>query len=169
MNRRLVIICLALLWLAACTVGPNYKPPALPVEASYAPAGSPAAVKDLDAWWLSLSDPALTELIKKASDGNLELKDAEARIREARSSAAWCRARWGRKWMPRGNTSTSGSARTRRCSTHLTSPAFRGNSICIRRVSMPTGNWIFLAEAGRRWKPPMPPSTRPTRVVARCW
>jgi NodT family efflux transporter outer membrane factor (OMF) lipoprotein len=71
--------------LPACTVGPNYHPPQIPMEASYAPASSPAALKELDAWWLNLSDPALTELINAASDANLNLQQAEARIREARA------------------------------------------------------------------------------------
>jgi NodT family efflux transporter outer membrane factor (OMF) lipoprotein len=39
----------------------------------------------LSAWWTTLNDPALSRLIERAVSGNLDLKKARARIREARA------------------------------------------------------------------------------------
>ena len=39
----------------------------------------------LAAWWTTLSDPQLSRLIERAVTGNLDLKKARARVREARA------------------------------------------------------------------------------------
>jgi len=36
-------------------------------------------------WWMTLKDPALTSLIQRAVTGNLDLKEARSRVREARA------------------------------------------------------------------------------------
>jgi len=41
--------------------------------------------KNLAAWWTTLNDPELSRLIERAAAGNLDLKKAEARVREARA------------------------------------------------------------------------------------
>ena len=68
--------------LASCTVGPDYKPPDLHVEAAYVP-GSPAV--DAAAWWASLNDSTLNSLVATAKENNLDLKLAQARLRESRA------------------------------------------------------------------------------------
>ena len=36
-------------------------------------------------WWTTLNDPILTSLIERAVQGNLDVKKAKARVREARA------------------------------------------------------------------------------------
>ena len=78
-----------------CKVGPNYHTPATSMPANWgeAPAaanGSPASQPttqpaDLAGWWKTLHDPVLDGLIDEAIRGNLDLRQAEARVREARA------------------------------------------------------------------------------------
>ena len=82
---------LAFLILAGCAVGPNYT-----VPDSKAPANwhsnlmqgltpQPTDPKTLAAWWQTLDDPVLTGLIEQSIAGNLDLKTALAKVREARA------------------------------------------------------------------------------------
>jgi multidrug efflux system outer membrane protein len=81
-----------LLWLAAswgCTVGPNFKPPEAQVPNAWAgpsplPAVTPAE-NDLARWWTVFDDKMLASLIAQAVESNLDVKFAEARIRQARA------------------------------------------------------------------------------------
>ena len=81
-----------LAWLCAdgCMVGPNYHPPAAAVPDRWAgPVPDPAAVPpgiDLAQWWTVFDDPILTSLDERAVRSNLDLKQAEARIRQARAA-----------------------------------------------------------------------------------
>ena len=78
---------LCLLFQAGCLVGPDYKP-----QDANAPAGwvgtknttSPDAM--LLKWWTEFNDANLTSLIERAMKSNLDLKQAEERIRQARAS-----------------------------------------------------------------------------------
>ncbi len=83
MRTSSVILLLAAAALAACNVGPNYHTPDIAVEPSYAPTTSSAA--DGGAWWSNLHDKTLDALIATAAQNNLDLKQAQARIREARA------------------------------------------------------------------------------------
>ncbi|MGH6782181.1 MAG: TolC family protein, partial [Sphingomonadaceae bacterium] len=79
------IATLPLLALAACTVGPEHRPPAVTGET--AAWITPAEVTPVDiAWWQRLDDPLLTRLIERAASANLDLREAEARLREARAN-----------------------------------------------------------------------------------
>lgn len=71
--------------LGACTVGPNYQQPQLNIESSYAPAEAQSVPT---AWWTALHDPTLDGLLATAASSNLDLQQAEARIREARAQRA---------------------------------------------------------------------------------
>lgn len=83
--------------MAGCAVGPDYERPdvRLPgqwsLAASTRPAGAatrPAAAAppvDLTEWWQALGDPRLDELIRRASESNLDLRIATARVAEARA------------------------------------------------------------------------------------
>jgi len=82
---------LAFLILAGCAVGPNYV-----VPDSKAPANWHTPLQDglisrtgdsqtLAAWWQTLEDPLLTSLIERMAAGNLDLKTAWAKVREARA------------------------------------------------------------------------------------
>ena len=84
---RLAFISLVpLVLLGACTVGPDYRKPVVAGEdASW---DTPSASKDnVDAEpWRNLGDPLLTELFERAVAANLDLRQAEARLREARAA-----------------------------------------------------------------------------------
>jgi NodT family efflux transporter outer membrane factor (OMF) lipoprotein len=81
-----------LLLAAGCTVGTNYRKPDLPVPAAWkAPrdGGVDARSADLARWWKSFDDPLLDSLVVRAIESNLDLRIAEARIREARALRAF--------------------------------------------------------------------------------
>jgi len=89
---------LALWLLAGCTVGPNYAArdtsmpgafsnlPGQAVEGVAGKSGSTPQAGDaqLAQWWRAFNDPALESLVTRAISANLDLKSAEARVREAR-------------------------------------------------------------------------------------
>jgi multidrug efflux system outer membrane protein len=81
---------LAAATLAACTVGPNYRPPVIASPPAYAEAASTArtaisgADADLSAWWTQFDDPLLTSLIGRALAGSPTLASAQSKVREAR-------------------------------------------------------------------------------------
>src|SRR5688572_20750432 len=70
--------------IAGCTVGPNYKTPEPRVAENYAaaPATQPAASV---AWWSLFNDDTLNQLVADARIANLDLREANARILEARA------------------------------------------------------------------------------------
>ena len=80
----------ALMILAAgCSVGPNYRPPEIAVAASWNEAqqsgfhtGPGPTLTD---WWTEFNDPLLDTLIERAVQSNLDIRLAEARIRESRA------------------------------------------------------------------------------------
>jgi outer membrane protein, multidrug efflux system len=74
---------------AGCAVGPNYQKPDLPVPAAWTEAqqkGIDARATELARWWDAFNDPLLNSLVERAVRSNLDLRLAEARIREARAS-----------------------------------------------------------------------------------
>ena len=79
------------LFLAGCSVGPDYKEPALAVPAAWTEAqqkGVDTRPAELTRWWTAFEDPMLNSLVERAVRSNLDLRVAEARIREARASRA---------------------------------------------------------------------------------
>jgi multidrug efflux system outer membrane protein len=90
---------IAILILAGCaTVGPDYIPPDTTVSKDWhtpLKGGLIAEGMDLQAlssWWSRLEDPELSDLIERSVKGNLDVKDARARIREARARRGIARA-----------------------------------------------------------------------------
>jgi NodT family efflux transporter outer membrane factor (OMF) lipoprotein len=101
-----------LLLLAGCTtVGPDYVPPEMSAPPQWTAemgGGLMAEHTDLQAlasWWSTLNDPILTSLLERAIEGNLDLRQARARVLEARARRGVSEA--GR--FP--NVDASGSAR----------------------------------------------------------
>lgn len=88
-GRAAAFAGLAMLLAAGCAVGPNYQPPEVQVPAGWSEtrpadlATQPAAA--LTQWWHTLNDPLLDSLIQRAAAGNLDLRQAQARVREARA------------------------------------------------------------------------------------
>lgn len=81
-------LCLSM--LSGCMVGPNYQPPQPDVPAHWAgpePAAT-AALPDVDLarWWTVFDDTILSSLEDRAVRSNLNLMQAEARIRQARAA-----------------------------------------------------------------------------------
>jgi NodT family efflux transporter outer membrane factor (OMF) lipoprotein len=84
------IAMLALVFLGAgCAVGPDYHKPDLPVPVAWTEAqqqGIATRTVELTRWWTKFNDPLLDSLVARAVKSNLDLRSAEARIREARAS-----------------------------------------------------------------------------------
>jgi len=83
---------LVLFIFAGCAVvGPDYVKPDTPMpDAWHTPAKNNLAGEHIDKkaladWWTILDDPVLTNLVESAVAGNLDLKEARARVREARA------------------------------------------------------------------------------------
>ena len=90
--RALLTAALMLFIFVGCAVvGPNYVPPDTPMpKAWHTPAksglvGELINKEALADWWSILDDPVLTNLVESAVAGNPGLKEARARIREARA------------------------------------------------------------------------------------
>ena len=85
-----LMFLLCIIMVAACAVGPGFKSPDMPVPAEWAgppplPAVTPAE-KDLANWWTVFDDKMMQSLIQQAVESNLDLKLAEARVRQARAA-----------------------------------------------------------------------------------
>ena len=82
--------------LCACTVGPDFKPPAAPALDGYAAAGddTPASVRIAlggqvrQAWWSAFHSPALDGLMRQALAGNPTLRATDAALQQARAELA---------------------------------------------------------------------------------
>ena len=86
---RAFLMCGLALSVAACSVGPDYKPPTPPEVANWR---DPSAAGGLNVtartnpdpdWWRGFGDPVLSDVIGKAIAGNLDLQQAVLRVVEA--------------------------------------------------------------------------------------
>jgi NodT family efflux transporter outer membrane factor (OMF) lipoprotein len=93
--KRTALGVLAALGLAGCSVGPNYSPPTfktppafseVPPAATTQPSRTNSQPIEITEWWATFHDPELASLIRRAIKSNLDLKQAESRIRSARWS-----------------------------------------------------------------------------------
>ncbi len=97
-QKMAVLFSLALLFSGCAMVGPDYTPvvPDAPQEwSSELAAGlnnDQADPEALARWWTVLNDPILVDLETEAVSGNLDLKAAYARVREARGLRGISRA-----------------------------------------------------------------------------
>ncbi|MFP4169240.1 MAG: efflux transporter outer membrane subunit [Desulfonatronovibrionaceae bacterium] len=94
-----VLAAFLLLGTAGCiTVGPEYNPPAVNASGEWntEPENGlrkgPVDTEELAKWWKKLNDPALTRLIRKAVNDNLDLAMARATLQEARARRGAARA-----------------------------------------------------------------------------
>jgi outer membrane protein, multidrug efflux system len=93
MNRRDLFVILFVILaagLAGCTVGPNYKRPAVAVPPAYrtpepVPPAQAASLATLK-WFEIFKDDRLQNLIRTALQQNYDLRDAVARVEAARAS-----------------------------------------------------------------------------------
>lgn len=76
---------------ACATVGPDYSTPTSPLPAAWRTkvgATSSTDVQALAHWWTLLDDPILSNLVTRAVADGLDVRAAEARVREARARRA---------------------------------------------------------------------------------
>ena len=102
--------------LTGCVVGPNYRAPdaiTLGVPAHYAApvtarakadeVAITAQAPDLATWWRQLEDPMLSDLVARATAGNLQIAQSLARLAQAREA----RVQAGADRLPTVTGSTS--------------------------------------------------------------
>ena len=94
-GRQLAVLAATALLLAGCAaVGPRYVAPDSAAPATWQGAAAarvaviPATPVELAAWWRQLNDPTLAELIGRALQNSLDLRAAQAKLREARARRA---------------------------------------------------------------------------------
>jgi len=86
-------LMLCLMVMAGCAVGPDFQPPQVQVpDAWYGPTTMPSeesaasVERNVAEWWKVFQDPTLTSLVERAIESNLNMKLAEARIRQAQAA-----------------------------------------------------------------------------------
>jgi len=112
--RSAPFLVLALIGCAA--VGPDYVEPAPPTPNAWqqvdptSTTSTRGTTADLSRWWQRLDDPLLTALIEQALASNLDLRAAQARLREARARRALAEAHLSPTLTGSGNASRSRSS-----------------------------------------------------------
>lgn len=98
-RRWTVLVVAAAMGLSACgTIGPAYERPSVSVPAAYSNVGGnwqPAKPGDAlprGSWWKIFRDPQLDALAARVEQGNQNLRQAEARFRQATAIANAARA-----------------------------------------------------------------------------
>lgn len=96
--KQKLLISMVVMLCAGCTIGPNYKRPAVPAPPEYRglpadQAGKPDAASFGDQkWWEAFQDEALRDLIQAALKQNYDVRIAATRILEARAQLGITRA-----------------------------------------------------------------------------
>jgi len=91
LTDKFIAAVLFLVLVAGCAVGPDYEEPKLAVPAGWQEAqqkGVDIRPVEMARWWTTFNDPLLNSLVERAVKSNLDLRIAEARIREVRASRA---------------------------------------------------------------------------------
>ena len=83
----------ALVLLAGCAVGPNYRTPPVEVPASWQPEqpwrqAAPDDAADKGRWWQRYNDPRLNAYQQQALDNSPTLALASSRLTQARATLA---------------------------------------------------------------------------------
>jgi len=84
----LITMMLSVGLIQSCAVGPDYKKPEYPTPDYWQVKlvdGLAEGEAPLATWWKTLNDPILDSLMERAVSGNLDLKEAFGRIKEARA------------------------------------------------------------------------------------
>ena len=109
-HSRSVLLLILLLAFGCTAVGPNYRRVDPPVPARFGSLEQGiATLEPLDAqqmrsWWKLFRDRTLDSLIERAVEGNLDLRIAEARVRQARALLGVSSS----NYYPEGGASGSG-------------------------------------------------------------
>ena len=100
MRRRWIaaaVVTVLSLSLAACTVGPNYKPPPVPVPPAFLGPAVPettASSTSIGAgdWWQVFHDPELDTLEREADAANTDIKVAVTRVDQTAAFTGYARS-----------------------------------------------------------------------------
>ncbi|HWQ54559.1 MAG TPA: efflux transporter outer membrane subunit [Bryobacteraceae bacterium] len=90
-SRRVALVAAALLVSSACSPGPKYRPPTIPVppaaykESKEWKAATPSDAWNKGRWWEVYGDPLLNSLEEQVEAANQNLKSADAHFRQARA------------------------------------------------------------------------------------
>jgi NodT family efflux transporter outer membrane factor (OMF) lipoprotein len=86
MTSRPLALCITTLLSGCFAVGPDYRPPNIPVPQQWTEATTDnrSQQQQPDSWWKTFNDPVLDKLISEALTSNLNLKIAQARVKDAR-------------------------------------------------------------------------------------
>lgn len=93
--RGIALMGAVCLVVAGCAVGPDYQRPQTEVPAAWEgvapptpsePSVATARPAVLVEWWKAFDDPTLTSLVERAISANLDMRLAEARVRQARAA-----------------------------------------------------------------------------------
>lgn len=85
-NYRLVTPLVAAGLLAGCAAGPDYRAPSMDTGDDWAePSAEDKALADLSQWWTTFEDPTLNRLVEQARANNRSLREAVARVSQARA------------------------------------------------------------------------------------
>jgi NodT family efflux transporter outer membrane factor (OMF) lipoprotein len=87
MIHRVFTLFAALLLSGCPAVGPDYKPPEMPVPGQWTETAAVTGphAEQPDQWWKAFNDPVLDKLISDAIASNLDLKLALERVKDARA------------------------------------------------------------------------------------
>jgi outer membrane protein, multidrug efflux system len=89
----LSLVAVVTLALAGCAIGPNYKRPTVEVAGDFRFAANQSTNSFADLpWWEVFKDPTLLDLIGTAVTNNYDLRQAVARVEQARNLAVAARA-----------------------------------------------------------------------------
>ena len=92
--RTLFVSLFIVLTLAGCTVGPDYTRPDLSLPDNYRDAVAQPDLQSIAGlpWWQVFGDPTLKGLIETALANNLDVKQAAARVQEAKALLSGARS-----------------------------------------------------------------------------
>jgi len=91
MIKRYLMTAAALALAGCAAVGPNYRAPSPVVPSSWYQVGADGGVArgvaagDLGRWWRGFDDPLLSDLVEQALRAGLDVRVAQARLRDARA------------------------------------------------------------------------------------
>jgi NodT family efflux transporter outer membrane factor (OMF) lipoprotein len=109
-HTRSAALLLSVSLLTGCAVGSRYKAPEIPLSPQFL--GQEGVERrevqskvDLQRWWASFDDPALTRFVSLALEQNLELAQAAARVAQSRAALRVA----GAALLPSGQVSALGA------------------------------------------------------------
>ena len=193
--RLLLILVLFLLAVSGCAVGPNYHPPETKVPTYWdgqnvvtpaQPSKTNINPVELVEWWTAFKDPTLSSLVETAVRANLDVRLAEARIRQARASLGvaggplWPQVNgtvlYDRSHTPSaavntagGGVAVSGSSGGREAGQVALRAASRRSGNYFRPVWMAPGKWMFSGARDGTLRPPGPISRPRWRIAGTSW